>query len=205
MFNNMHPTRTPFTAVLAVLALTSITHGQAKSTAPADFDIVSIKLHMTGGEVVDALRSRFGASLDPVNGIQVVTTSPGRYSQSPYISQIHYKTKDFSLDVQFWEIYPASSARREGVYRISYVANTKTQADIEAMRQKVRVKYGPPSGAGPTGEMWCQAASCDLNEPLLNARPTPIDPGFYLGLTDEGFRKRMEQAFSKATTVSPPL
>ena len=190
--------------ILVTFNLASVAHGQT-AKSPADFDIVSIKLHMTGHEVAESLRARFGAKVDPVNGIRV-TTSPGKYNPTmSYVSQVHYQTKDFSLTVEFWEVFPASSAQREGAYRISYVANTKTQADVEDMKQSILAKYGAPTKTGPTGDLWCEAASCDPNQPLMNANPMSLDPQYYVGLTDEGFRRQMEAAFSKSKTGSRPL
>jgi hypothetical protein len=190
---------------LPIFHLTCVAQGQTQPSAPADFDVVSVKLHMTGREVIETLRTRFGATVDPVKGIRV-TTSAGTYNTAkPYVSQVHYKAKDFTLNVDFAEIFPASGVRREGAYRISYFADTKTQADKEGIQQKILAKYGAPTTTGVTGDMWCQVATCDLNQPLMEARPSPLDPGFYVGLRDEGFRRRMEEAFSKSKTGSPPL
>ena len=192
--------------LLLIFQLVSVAQGQTQSKAPADFDIVSVKLHMTGYEVTEVLRARFGAKIDPVHGINV-TTSPGRYNpKTPYVSHVLYKTKEFFLTVDFWETFPVSTTRREGAYRISYLAYTKTDADREALKQSIVAKYGAPlSQSVPRGDMWCQDASCDLNQPLLVAEKLPLDPEFSVRLTDEGFRKRMEEAFGKSKTTSPPL
>jgi hypothetical protein len=179
--------------------------GPAKS-GPAEFDIISVKLHMTAREVTEVLSRRFGAKIDPLHGINV-TKSPGKYNPAtPYVSHVQYKTKDFFLTVEFAEIFPVSTIRREGAYRISYLAYTKTEADREAFKRIIVAKYGPPSTKGVGGsDMWCQAASCDLLQPFLEAGKSPLDPEFSLALRDEGFRRGMEEAFSKSKTVSPPL
>lgn len=189
----------------AVIFLTGVSNGQTQPSAPIDFDVVSIKLHMTSHEVVDILRTRFGAKLDPVNGVNVVS-SVGKYSAKSYVSEVQYRTKDFSLDINFAEVFPASETRREGAYRISYFVRTKTDSDREAMKQKILGKYGNPTSKGVTGsDQWCQVPDCDLNQPMMEAGKSPLDPDFFVLLRDEGFRKRMEEAFNKSRTVSPPL
>ena len=189
----------------AVIFLTGVSKGQTQPSAPVDFDVVSIKLHMTSREVVDILRTRFGAKVDPVNGVNVVSTV-GKYSPKSYVSKVLYRTKDFSLDIDFAEVFPASEARREGAYRITYVVPTKTDSDREAMKQRILGKYGSPTSKGVTGnDQWCQVPDCDLNQPMMEAGKLPLDPDFFVLLRDEGFRKRMEEAFNKSRTISPPL
>ncbi len=98
----MHPTRTrdalfyrnPIWLLLAVFSfnLASFAEAQANS-GPAEFDIISVKLHMTAREVTEVLSTRFGAKIDPLHGINV-TKSPGKYNPAtPYVSHVQYKTK----------------------------------------------------------------------------------------------------------------
>jgi hypothetical protein len=189
--------------VSTLLSVASVHEAAPQAKAPESFDIVSLRLYMTGDEAIAALRTRF--KINPATDL-IVGKRPGTYApKATFIPYVQYRTNAFSLKIEFAEVFPLSQGKREGAYRISYAMSTKTTADVDAMKQKAQEKYGAPTTNGPAGsDVWCDTPCDVLMKPQLEAGPM-FDGGFLVYLHDEGFRKRMEEAFNKTKTGAAPL
>jgi hypothetical protein len=100
-----------------VLSLAKCADGQTQQKAPEDFDVVSIRLHRTGAEVIQALRARFG--VDPAKNL-IIGKKPGTYDpRMTYVPYVQYRAKNFSVNVEFVEVFPVSSKRREGAHAVA--------------------------------------------------------------------------------------
>lgn len=217
-------------AIVLVVCLTSF-HTQARGRHDDlwKFDIGDVKLHMSGKEVIEALKKKFGSSLNvvQVDTIQLAPKDVIAYSVfksrlvpgKSYINGIAYSVSgqhDYSIVLS--ERLPGEDdTRPETVVRVMLQPrNISTREDMYQFDKAVLDKYGTPTwDDNSTGYfsrkiIWCYAkmsfGSCDSpSQPYLEwSRHFP--DSFFLDLGDTDYFDKVNAAYDRIIKApKPPL
>jgi hypothetical protein len=155
-------------ALLAIAAFCAA--GRAHAANPSSYDIISLRLGMSGTEVLARLAAQgiTGPALrpDPVDC--------GAAQADLCLQTINAHTRDGQMLIQFTRAPDAPE--RQIVYRIAYTIIGRGPADAATLRADAIDRYGTPTSLSTT--TWCPRLDiatglCPAGQPRLHIEPAP--------------------------------
>ena len=177
-----------------------------------NFDVGGVRLGMTPGKVIEALKTTYGSDPD----FAISTIQPGATDPAD-ITAVFGIGKAFQATVFFDNRLAKAGAGDNQVYRLTYARKSDSAADHEQLKQAVVGKYGPPTfrDADSAGngraehDEWCTPVA-----PASGGAPKDCDAVPHLKYTnddatielaDPGLQQRIGKKLDEVPKEKPKL